>query len=110
VATEDGIAKVDEGQRLAEQSGQIMGTLSGVIAQSVDASRLIANASRQQGQGVTQVAEAMISIDQAVRSTADGMLRMRAVSADLNETSGTISASLAQLNGAKGAPQALAAR
>lgn len=111
VATEDGIAKVDQGQKLAEQSGEIMEMLSGVIAQSVGASRLIANASRQQGTGVNQVAEAMTNIDHAVRATADGMHRMKAVSADLSRASGHMSERLAQLNGVGGAvPQALAAR
>ncbi|MFM2248203.1 MAG: hypothetical protein RL071_4278 [Pseudomonadota bacterium] len=111
VATEDGIAKVDQGQRLAEQSGEIMETLGGVIAQSVDASRLIANASRQQGMGVNQVAEAMTNIDKAVRATADGMHRMKGVSSDLSRTSSSMSASLAQLHGIGGEQtHALAAR
>ena len=112
VATEDGIAKVDQGQLLAEQSGEIMEMLSGVIAQSVGASRLIANASRQQGTGVNQVAEAMTNIDHAVRATADGMHRMKAVSADLSRVSGHMSERLAQLHsvGGGGEAQAQAAR
>jgi methyl-accepting chemotaxis protein len=106
VATEDGIAKVDDGQRLAARSGQIMGELGGVIAQSVDASRLIANASRQQGTGVSQVADAMVNIDGAVRSTAQGMEQVRGVVAELSKLAQGMAAQVADLE----VPQAMAAR
>ena len=106
VATEDGIAKVDDGQRLAARSGQIMGELGGVIAQSVDASRLIANASRQQGTGVSQVADAMVNIDGAVRSTAQGMEQVRVVVAELSKLAQGMAAQVADLE----VPQAMAAR
>ena len=106
VATEDGIAKVDDGQRLATRSGQIMGELSDVIAQSVDASRLIANASRQQGTGVSQVADAMVNIDEAVRSTAQGMQQVRAVVGELSTLAQGLATQVHELD----APTAMAAR
>jgi methyl-accepting chemotaxis protein len=99
VATEDGIAKVDDGQRLAQRSGQIMGELGGVISQSVEASRLIANAARQQGQGVSQVADAMVNIDRAVRATADGMGRLREVAKGLGAATDAMGAGLARMEG-----------
>jgi methyl-accepting chemotaxis protein len=73
VATEDGIAKVEEGSKLASASGTIMTNLATVVTRSVEASRLIANASRQQGMGVSQVADAMVYIDSAVRNAAVAM-------------------------------------
>jgi methyl-accepting chemotaxis protein len=73
VATEDGIAKVEEGSKLASASGAIMTDLATVVTRSVEASRLIANASRQQGMGVSQVADAMVYIDSAARNAAVAM-------------------------------------
>ncbi|MBL8617210.1 MAG: hypothetical protein JNM72_16490 [Deltaproteobacteria bacterium] len=73
VATEDGIAKVEEGSKLASASGTIMTNLATVVSRPVEASRLIANASRQQGMGVSQVADAMVYIDSAVRNAAVAM-------------------------------------
>jgi methyl-accepting chemotaxis protein len=83
VATEDGIAKVDDGQKLAQSSGRLMAELGEVIEQSVDAGRLIANASRQQGLGVSQVADAMVSIDHALRASAQGAEAVQRVVTEL---------------------------
>ncbi len=73
VATEEGLANVHEGQRLAGVVGDIMGSVEQVIQQAAEASRLIANASRQQRAGVSQVADAMVNIDHATRSSAHAM-------------------------------------
>ncbi len=68
VATEDGIAKVNSGQELAAEAGEVMSSLAEVVDQATEASRLISSASQQQGQGVSQVADAMVSIDRAMRA------------------------------------------
>jgi methyl-accepting chemotaxis protein len=99
LAAEEGIAKVESGQRLVARSGELMEALAEVVQQSGDASRLIAHASRQQGQGVSQVADAMVNIDRAVRATADGMGRLREVAKGLGAATDAMGAGLARMEG-----------
>jgi methyl-accepting chemotaxis protein len=101
VATEDGIAKVEEGQQLATRAGTIMERLGGVISQSVDASRLIANAARQQGAGVGQVADAMVSIDGATRNAARGMNQIQAAIVEVRETAAQVAEQVVRLQSAQ---------
>ena len=96
VATEDGIQKVDHGHRLAQEAGGIIRDLTGVIDQSVEASRLIANASRQQGAGVTQVADAMVNIDQALRGAGPRMASLRELARELSGAAHTLSDALTE--------------
>jgi hypothetical protein len=79
LAAEEGMGKVDQGARLAKQSGDAMAELGAVVGQSLDASRLIATAARQQGQGVSQVADAMGQIDRSMRAFEGGMGEVRGV-------------------------------
>ena len=53
VATEEGVAETNLGQARITEAGDIISELAGAVAQAVDASRLVANASRQQGEGVS---------------------------------------------------------
>ncbi len=108
VATEDGIAKVEEGQQLATRAGMIMERLGSVISQSVDASRLIANAARQQGAGVGQVADAMVSIDGATRNAARGMNQIQAAMAEVRQTASQVAEQVVRLQSAQ--DEVLAAR
>ncbi len=90
VATEEGLANVHEGQRLAGVVGEIMGSVEQVIQQAAEASRLIANASRQQRAGVSQVADAMVNIDQATRSSARAMDELTGTVREMTESGRTI--------------------
>ncbi len=73
MATEEGSKKVDVGVDLAKRAGDNIHTLTEAIRNAADASRLISSATQQQSVGITQVADAMIGIDAAVRQTAAGL-------------------------------------
>jgi methyl-accepting chemotaxis protein len=73
VATEDGIAKVDEGSEAGQSSGHHHDQPRDGGRAERRGQPLIANASRQQGMGVSQVADAMVYIDSAVRNAAVAM-------------------------------------
>jgi len=86
VATEDGIARVQDGRALAAEAGEVMSSLGEVVEQATEASRLIASASRQQGAGVSQVADAMVNIDSAVRTAATNLSSVEQVATDLGQS------------------------
>ena len=77
VATEEGMQRVAEGQDLTHETGEIIRELQQVVGVTLDRCRTIADASNQQGQGVAQVADAMTNIDAGLRSSSEGMTRMR---------------------------------
>ena len=91
VATEDGIAKVDEGQELVQRAGAVMGTLGAAVGETERSSKQIAMASRQQGEGVSQVADAMVAIDATIRNSAQSMADIKQVAATLSEVSHSLS-------------------
>jgi len=96
VATEEGLANVHEGQKLASVVGDIMETIEDVIQQTSDASKLIANASRQQRAGVSQVADAMVNIDEATRSSASAMHDVGDIVGGVTDTGRTIKGLLSE--------------
>jgi len=92
VATEDGIAKVQTGQVLASETGSAMDALVTAVETAADASRLIASASRQQGAGVDQVADAMVNIDSAMRDATDNLGTIERVASELANTADDLDA------------------
>ncbi len=97
VATEDGIAQVDNGQKHAREAGVVMNKLEESVEGAAEASRLIGSASRQQGAGVGQVAEAMVSIDEALRSSAQSMKEVQSVSDGLLEMGQSMKAAVSRV-------------
>ncbi len=73
VATEEGTKKVEAGVDLANKAGETIRVMTTSIDDSAESAKLIANAARQQTAGVEQVSDAMMSINEAVASSVDGM-------------------------------------
>jgi methyl-accepting chemotaxis protein len=69
VATEEGIQETERGRDSVRRTGALLEELDDAVSKTAEASRLIASVSRQQGQGVAQVADAMNDIDQSLRSS-----------------------------------------
>ena len=90
LATEDGISQVNVGEQSTREVGTAMNALSEAIERTAAASKLIGSASRQQGAGVRQVADAMVNIDEAVRTSAQTIQEVQAVSDGLVFTGRTM--------------------
>ncbi len=73
VATEEGTKKVSQGMSLAERAGHDIQTVAHANQESASAAKLIANAARQLGAGVQQVADAMVSINEGTNHTVAGL-------------------------------------
>ena len=90
LATEEGTRKAEEGQVFADKASQIIEDLGEVIQRSAEAGQLINETTLQQETGVTQVAEAMIEIDQTVRANAESMSELQAVTDKLDNTAASL--------------------
>ena len=102
VATEDGIAQANLGQQLASEAGEVMAALRDVVDKVEQASTEIAEASRQQGTGITQVADAISAIDGSMRTTTEAMEGVREVGSRLTGTSATLGARVEALREVQG--------
>jgi methyl-accepting chemotaxis protein len=79
MATEQGCNKASEVQKLADRANTLMASLGSVIHQSEQAGRRITDTVRQQETGIAQVADAMVNIDNTVRTNAESMDTLKAV-------------------------------
>ncbi len=89
-AMEEGSNKVDSGVTLATRAGERIDALNRLFGEAVDAARIIATASRHQGTGVAQAAEAIRVINNDSASVVDGIRRAEGTVAVLNATVGDI--------------------
>lgn len=98
VATEEGTKRVEAGSSLAKRAGETIHMLGDSVEESAGSARLIANASRQQTTGIQQVADAVVSIQQAtmanvagLRQTEDSAKQLDALTRTVNELVDTFS-------------------
>jgi methyl-accepting chemotaxis protein len=73
VAAEEGTKKSESGMALADLSGAKIQDLARAMEQSSSSARLIADSACQQGAGIEQVAQALVSISNATNATASGL-------------------------------------
>ena len=73
VAAEEGTKKSESGMALADLSGAKIQDLARAMEQSSSSARLIADSACQQGAGIEQVAQALVSISNATNNTAAGL-------------------------------------
>lgn len=92
MATEEGSKKVDSGVELARRAGDNIHALTDAIRKAADAGRLISSVVQQQNVGVSQVADAMVGLDSAVRQTAAGLKESEGASLTLAAMSEQMSA------------------
>ena len=90
VATEQGTKKVEAGVVLANRAGENIHALTTSIVQSAEAARLIANAARQQSAGIQQVADAMVSINEAINNSVSGLSQTEDAARKLTEMTTTM--------------------
>ncbi len=84
--------KVEESRKLAHQTGIHTRDLKEAIRESVNSSRAIVAASKEQGRAVNQAVEAMGTIERMSIATAAGMMRIKGTIKDLNEIATMFSA------------------
>jgi methyl-accepting chemotaxis protein len=92
VATEEGTRKVETGVGLANRAGENIHALTTSIVQSAEAARLIANAARQQSAGIQQVADAMVSINDAISNSVAGLSQTEEAARRLTEMTKSMTA------------------
>ncbi|NUQ78352.1 MAG: globin-coupled sensor protein [Polyangiaceae bacterium] len=85
IATEEGTKRVETGVMLANRAGENIRALATSIVQSAEAARLIANAARQQSAGIQQVADAMVSINDAITNSVGGLSETEGAARKLTE-------------------------
>jgi methyl-accepting chemotaxis protein len=83
VAAEEGTKKSESGMALADASGEKIQDLARSMEESSSSARLIANSARQQSAGIEQVAQALVSINNATTSTAAGLKQTEIATAQL---------------------------
>ena len=92
LATEEGTKKVLEGTQLAERAGDTIEALVQGIEESATTAKLIANAARQMGAGIQQVADAMVSINEGTEQTVEGLRGSEQSVSSLTEMSSEMTA------------------
>jgi len=102
VATEEGTKKVENGMVLANRAGEAIHVLGKSIEESAGAARLIANASRQQGTGIQQVADAMGNINEATHVTVSSLRETEGAAQGLSEMTGSMNDLIATFSKPKG--------
>jgi methyl-accepting chemotaxis protein len=83
VAAEEGTKKSESGMALADVSGEKIQELARSMEESSSSARLIANSARQQSAGIEQVAQALVSINNATNGTASGLKQTEQATAQL---------------------------
>ncbi|MEM6929920.1 MAG: methyl-accepting chemotaxis protein, partial [Myxococcota bacterium] len=73
LATEQGTVSVERGSTLAQTAGERFHELADAVEESGESARLIATISRQQGEGVQQISDAMDDINSNTVQTTYGM-------------------------------------
>lgn len=84
MATEEGAKVVDEGLKLASQTGGVIEQLADVIDEAAQASMQMKAGGQQQTSGVEQIATAMQSINQATQQNLAGTRQAEKAAQDLN--------------------------
>jgi len=84
LATEQGTMSVERGSTLAQTAGERFHELADAVEESGESARLIATISRQQGEGVQQISDAMDDINTNTVQTTNGMKAISESSDGLN--------------------------
>lgn len=66
----DSVAKVEEGQKVADKSGEVLNNIVSSVKKVADLNTEIATASGEQTQGVQQIGKAMNQLDSVIQSNA----------------------------------------
>jgi methyl-accepting chemotaxis protein len=98
-AMDDGSSKVDAGVVLAKRAGERIDILNRFIGEAADAARLIAVASKHQGTGISEAAEAIRIINNDSSVVVENTQRSIGTVAVLNATVGDIAALVQRIGG-----------
>lgn len=81
----DSVAKVQDGGRLVEQSGQTLREIVGAVKKVSDIVAEIAAATREQASGIEQVNKAILQMDQVTQKNAGLVAQTAEASQSINE-------------------------
>ncbi|MGE0384409.1 MAG: methyl-accepting chemotaxis protein [Gammaproteobacteria bacterium] len=101
----DSVQKVEEGSRLVDESGTVLGTIVGAVKRVSDIIAEISAASHEQASGIEQVNKAVTMMDQATQQNAALVEQAAAASESMDEQAGEM-ARLIEFFGGGAAPAA----
>lgn len=94
----ESVAQVDDGSRIAGQSGTVLNNIVNSVKKVADLNTEIATASSEQTQGIQQISKAMNQLDQASQSNAASAEEIAATSGEINNLAVTAQSLTVELN------------
>lgn len=102
----ESVAQVDEGSRIAGQSGTVLNNIVTSVKKVADLNTEISTASTEQTAGIQQISKAMNQLDQASQSNAASAEEIAATSGEINTLATTTQSLTVELNNViHGGPQ-----
>ncbi|MFS4458404.1 methyl-accepting chemotaxis protein [Bdellovibrio sp. HCB2-146] len=94
----ESVAQVDEGSKIAGQSGDVLNNIVSSVKKVSDLNSEIASASAEQTSGIQQITKAMNQLDQASQSNAASAEEIAATSGEISNLAVTAQSLTAELN------------
>lgn len=94
----ESVSQVDDGSRIAGQSGAVLNNIVSSVKKVADLNTEIATASSEQTAGIQQISKAMNQLDQASQSNAASAEEIAATSGEINNLAATSQALTVELN------------
>ncbi|UQB42475.1 MCP four helix bundle domain-containing protein [Thiomicrospira microaerophila] len=91
----ESVNRIDQGTKLADESGKMLGAITGSIKDVTQMIAQIAQASQEQAEGVNQVHKAITSIDQVTQQNAALVEETSAAAESMSEQAKVLSADMA---------------
>lgn len=94
----DSVAQIEDGSRIADQSGESLADIVNSIKKVADLNNEIAAASAEQTTGIQQISKAMNQLDQAAQANAASAEEIAATSSEINNLANTAQNLTVELN------------
>ncbi|XGC79569.1 methyl-accepting chemotaxis protein [Bdellovibrio bacteriovorus] len=94
----DSVSQIEEGSRIADQSGESLANIVNSIKKVADLNNEIAAASAEQTTGIQQISKAMNQLDQAAQANAASAEEIAATSSEINNLANTAQNLTVELN------------
>jgi methyl-accepting chemotaxis protein len=110
VLIQDSVAKVNEGTKLVNESGAVLGEILARVKKVTDVMAHIANSSREQASGIEQVNSAVTAMDAMTQQNAALVEQAAAAAESLNKQASGLMMLIGRYNFANGEPERSAVR
>lgn len=98
VLIKDSVAQIDDGSKIADQSGAVLSNITNSVKKVSDLNTEIAAASSEQTTGIQQISKAMNQLDQASQSNAASAEEIAATSGEINNLAMNVQRMTVDLN------------